>query len=75
MHLKMTGPLSKYTSCFGAPTFLNMYHSLGKLGRRQINIFFFIYFSQEIGFDVSCELFPVKETVDMKCQSLFSWKI
>ena len=33
----------------------------------------FLIFSQKIGFDISCKLFP-KEAICMKCQSLFSWK-
>ena len=38
-------------------------HSLSKLKRRQT--WYFSYFSQKIGFDISCKLSP---------QSLFSWK-
>ena len=40
--------------------------------RQHIEIFFFFFFSlQKTGFDISCKLSP-KETVCMKCQSLFS---
>ena len=35
--------------------------------------FFFSYFSQKISFDISCKL-SAKETVRMKCHSLFSGK-
>ena len=38
------------------------------------NIFdYFSYFPQKIGFAISCKL-SLKETICMKCQSLFSWK-
>ena len=33
---------------------------------------YFSYFSQKIGFHLSCKLSP--KTVCMKCQNLFSWK-
>ena len=43
---------------------------LGKnFSRRQFEIFF-AYFSQKIGFDISCKLSP-EETICIKCQSLF----
>ena len=42
---------------------------LGKNSSRQ----HFSHFSQKIGFDVSYKLSP-KETVDLKCQMLFSGK-
>ena len=50
----------------------NLYHSLGKFSRRQIDDIF-SYFSQKIGFDISCILSP-EETICIKCQSLFSEK-
>ena len=34
---------------------------------------YFSYFSEKIGFDISCKLFP-NEKLCMKCQSLFSSK-
>ena len=46
-----------------------LYHSLGNFSRRQIYILFF----QKTCFDSSCKLSP-KETIWMKCQSLFSGK-
>ena len=36
-----------------------------------IFIFFIFFFFQKIGFDISCKL-PPKETICMKCQSIFS---
>ena len=49
-----------------------MLSMLGKISSRQhFEICFF--FSQKIGFDISCKLSP-KETVCMECQSLFSGK-
>ena len=48
--------------------------SLGEIVmRRHIEIFFFSYFSQKAGFDISCKLSPL-ETICMKCQNPFSWK-
>ena len=45
---------------------------LGKtFSRRHFDFFF--YFSQLIGFDISCKLSP-EETICMKCQNLFSQK-
>ena len=41
--------------------------------RQLFQIFFFICFSQKIGFGISCKLFP-HDTICMKCQSLFSGK-
>ena len=35
--------------------------------------FFFIFFTQETGFDIPCKLFPL-ETICLKCQMLFSGK-
>ena len=43
---------------------------LGKNFSRNI-LKYFSYFSQKIGFDISCKLSP-KETICMNCQSLFS---
>ena len=43
------------------------------LNRRLFVMSIYIYFSQKIGFDISCKLFP-KETICMKCPNLFSWK-
>ena len=37
--------------------------------------FFFSYFSQKIGFDISCKLSPKEETIYMKCQNPIFWKI
>ena len=51
---------------------LNFYHPMGKFSRRQNDDIFF-YFSQKIGFDISCKLSP-EETICMMCQSLFFWK-
>ena len=51
---------------------LPTYHVIGKFSRRQIGDIF-SYFSQKIGFDISCQLSP-KETIGMKCQNLFSGK-
>ena len=36
-------------------------------------IMFFSYFFKKIGFEISCKLTP-KESICMKCQSLFSGK-
>ena len=49
----------------------NLYHSLDKFSRWQMNDIILIFFLQKIGFDTSCKLSP-KETICMKCQSLFS---
>ena len=53
---------------------INIYHSLGKFSRRQMDdiflSFFLYFFFQKIGFDISCKLSP-KETICMKCQSIF----
>ena len=51
--------------------YINLYHSLSKFSRRQIDYIFLIYFFQKIGFNIPCKLSP-KETICMKCQSLFS---
>ena len=40
----------------------------------KVMIFFFLFFSQKIGFVISCKLSP-KETFCMKCQILFSRQI
>ena len=37
------------------------------------NLKYFSYFSQKIGFHISCKLSP-EETIVMKCQSILSWK-
>ena len=61
----------KYNSMF------NLYYSMGKLSRCQINnsLFVFLsYFPRKKGFDLSCKLSP-KETICMKDQNLFSKKI
>ena len=51
---------------------------LGMLGKKisaDDNLkYLFSYFPHNIGFDISCKLSP-KETICMKCQSLFSGKI
>ena len=44
---------------------------MGKFSRQQFDIF--SIFPQETGFGISCKLSP-KETVCMKCQTLFSEK-
>ena len=41
---------------------------------RRKSYFSFFYFSEEIRFDLSCEL-SVKQTIHMKCQELFSLNI
>ena len=46
--------------------------SLGIFNKQQIDDIFLI-FSQKIGFDISCKLFPM-ETICMKFQSLFCEK-
>ena len=48
------------------------YHSLGRIST-QHDIFLFSFFSQKIGFDISCKLPPL-ETICIKCQSLLSEK-
>ena len=47
---------------------LNIYHSLGKFSRRQIDDICFSPHSHP--FDISCKLSPIK-TICMKCQNLF----
>ena len=41
--------------------------------QQKTNLWYFSYFSQKTGFDISCKLSPV-ETICMKCQNLFSGK-
>ena len=50
----------------------DLYRSLGKLSRLQIDIF--LIFLQKAGFDMSCELSPL-QTICMNRQNLFSGKI
>ena len=45
---------------------------LGKIFSR--NIFSFVFFSRNTGFDISCKLSPL-ETICMKCQILVSGRI
>ena len=49
-----------------------MLSMLGKISANG-NLKYFSYFSQKIGFDISCKLSP-EETICMKHQSLFSGK-
>ena len=50
---------------------LKLYHCLGRF--QQMKNWYFSYFSQKTGFDISCKLSP-KETICMKCLILFSGK-
>ena len=65
--------IPQYTSIpfFCSTSSNNPYHTTGKFSRRKIDIF--SYFSQKIGFDISCKLSP-EETICMKWQSQFSGK-
>ena len=50
---------------------LNLYHS--RLIQQTTNWWYFSWFSQETGFNISCKMSPL-ETICMKCQILFSDK-
>ena len=58
-----------FVRCIMPKDAFNLDHSLGLI----TNWWYFSYFSQKTGFDISCKLSPL-ETICMKCQILFSGK-